>query len=49
MMPWVIAGIALVALLVWFMFFRDGARVTSQSSPGTVADSALQTDTSRPR
>jgi hypothetical protein len=49
MMPWVIAGIALLALLAWFMFFRDGANVTNQASQGAVADSAFQTDTNRPR
>ena len=49
MMPWVVAGIALLALLAWFMFFRDGAGVSSQASQGTVADSALRTDTTGAR
>lgn len=49
MMPWIVGGIALLALLAWLMFFRDGSGVTNQASQGAVADSAFQTDTSRPR
>ncbi len=38
--PWIIAGLALLALLLWFLFARAGnARVTNEVSPGNVADS----------
>lgn len=44
--PWIIAGIALLALLLWFLFARgDGNQVTNEVSPGIIADSV--TDTSR--
>lgn len=37
---WVIAGVALLALLLWFVFARgDGRDVTRQMSPGSLADS----------
>ena len=38
--PWIIAGLALLALLLWFLFARgNDSRVTNEVSPGTVADS----------
>ena len=38
--PWIIAGLALLALLLWFLFARAGnSRVTNEVSPGNVADS----------
>lgn len=49
MAPWIVAGIALLALLVWFMFFRGDGRVTNETSGGAVADSAFQADSTRPR
>jgi hypothetical protein len=41
---WIIAGIVLLGLLIWFMFFRDRGRVVSESSQGAVSDSAFRAD-----
>lgn len=38
--PWIIAGLVLLALLLWFLFARGGPRrITNEVSPGNVADS----------
>lgn len=42
--PWIIAGLALLALLLWFLFARgDRSGVTNETSPGAVADSLADT------
>jgi hypothetical protein len=43
--PWIVVGIALVALLAWLLFFRASERVATQRSEGVVIDSAVQVDT----
>jgi hypothetical protein len=42
--PWILAGLALLALLVWFVARRDDG-VTRGTAGGTVADSVVGTDT----